>query len=290
MLFCAFLWGITFVAQRLAAQHMGGMPFTFNAARFLIGAIILAPFVMRTGALAKRTTWISGIAAGAAMVAGASLQQAAMESVSAGTAGFITGTYVIWVPLMGLFLGHRVSMRIWIAVALALAGLWFLCGEGGFMFTPAELLLVGCAFAWGIQVHVIGWAAARADVFGVSFIQFLFTAVVCGGVAAVAEPVSIDALRAGAGPIVFAGVFAIAIAFTLQIVAQRSAPASHAAIIFSLESVFAELAGSFWMGEGFGARKWLGAGLILAGALAATVTGFRPRPRGSAPPKAPAAD
>ena len=290
MLACAFLWGISFVAQRLAAQSMGGMPFTFNAARYLIGTAILAPFVCRLGALRSRATWIGGAAAGAAMIAGSSLQQAAMHSVSAGTAGFITGTYVVWVPLLSLIVGQRVARRVWIGVAFALVGLWILCIDGEFSLEPSELLLLGCALSWAIHVLVIGWAATRGDVFGIAFVQFLVTAIVCTGTAIAIEPVSMAIVQNAIGPIAFAGVFSIAIAFTLQVFAQTSAPPAHAAIILSLESVFAEVAGSVWMHEGFGMRKWLGALLILAGALVATVTGPRPRPPEAIRPREAAAD
>jgi drug/metabolite transporter (DMT)-like permease len=290
MLAAAFLWGISFVTQRLAALAMNGMPFTFNAARYLIGAVFLAPFVMRAGALRSRATWIGGGAAGCAMIAGSTLQQAAMNAVSAGTAGFITSTYVVWVPLLGLIWGQRVGVRVWIGVALAVAGLWLLCGGGDFALSRAEFMLLGCAFAWGFHVQIIGWAATRGDVFGIAFVQFLVTAVASSAGALAFEPLSVEVVIGAAGPILFAGVFSIAVAFTLQIVGQSAAPPAHAAIIMSLESVFAELAGSVWMNEGFGARKWFGGLLILGGALLATVIGPRQHPREDPRPREAEAD
>ncbi len=289
LLVCALAWGVTFVAQRLATQSMGETPFTFNAARFIIGSLLVAPFMLRGGRLAARATWVGGVAAGLAMVGGASLQQAAMGRVTAGTAGFITGTYVIWVPLLGLLWGQWVSMRVWLAVALAAAGLWFISAQGSFAFAPAEVLLIASTVIWAVQVQVIGWAATRGDPIGIAFVQFVVTAICCSIGALALEPVSLDLLKAGAGPILFSGTFSIALAFTLQVLAQSSAPPAHAAIIMSLESVFAEASGSIWMNEGFGARKWFGAALILAGALAATVTGPRRPPQESARPQEPAA-
>ncbi len=291
MLFaCALAWGTGFVAQRLATQSMGETPLTFNAARFTVGLLIVAPFMMRGGRLAKRATWIGGLAAGLALVVGSTLQQAAMGRVTAGTAGFITGTYVIWVPLLGLIWGQRVSVRVWIAVALAIAGLWLLSAQGNFVFAPAELLLITSALVWSGHVQVIGWAARRGDPIGIAFVQFVMTAVLCSIGSLAFEPVSIDLLKAGIGPILFSGVFSIGAAFTLQAIAQSSAPPAHAAIIMSLESVFAEVSGSLWLHEGFGARKWIGAALILAGALAATVTGSRQPPQESVPPREREAD
>lgn len=289
LLLCAILWGMGFVAQQLGTKTMGETPFTFNASRYLIGAVLLAPLVLRRSSARTRATIIGGAIAGLAMAIAAALQQAAMGRVSAGTAGFITGTYVIWVPMIGLLWGQRITARIWIAAGLTLGGLWFLTAQGKSVMTPAELLVLGCAFGWAAHVLVIGWAATRGDAIGIAFSQFLCAGLVSLVSALALEPVSLEILWAGRGPILFAGVFATAIAFTLQVLAQTSAPPAHAAIILSLESVFAEFSGSIWMGESFDSRKWTGAGLILAGALIATVTGLRRRPPESVPPQEPAA-
>lgn len=275
LLLCALLWGTGFVAQRLGALAMGDTPFTFNAARYLIGAIALLGFVAFRKSAWSRATIIGGSIAGVAMAVGAALQQSAMHTVSAGTAGFITGTYVIWVPMIGLFLGQRVPMRIWAAVGITIVGLWFLTAHNNFIMKPAELLVLGCAFAWAAHVLIIGWAAQRGDALGIAFIQFLVAGVLSLGAAVAKEPISLELLWSGRDPIIFAGVLSTAVAFTLQVLAQTSAPPAHAAILLSLESVFAEFSGSIWMGESFDKRKWLGAGLILAGALIATVTGLR---------------
>lgn len=289
LVICAVLWGVGFVAQRIATQQMGDTPFTYNAARFLLGALLLLPFVVGRTTARTRATLIGGMAAALAMFVASGLQQKAMATVTAGTAGFITGTYVIWVPLLGLLWGERVSERVWIGATLALAGMWFLMIHGSFAVASGDLLLLGCAIGWAAHVHIIGWAARRGDAIGIAFVQFAATGIMCACVALQYEPVSLELLAAGWGAIVFSGVFAIAIAFTLQVLAQTSAPASHAAIILSMESLFAELSGSIWMRESFDPRKWLGAVLMLSGALVATVTGLRRPHRGSTPPSAPAA-
>ncbi len=273
----AVLWGAGFVAQRIAAQDMGDTPFTFNAARFLIGALLLLPFVVGRASARTRVTLIGGGAAAIAMLVAASLQQKAMATVTPGTAGFITGTYVIWTPLLGLLWGQRVNRRVWIGAGLALVGLWFLTIRGPSEIAVGDLYLLGCAVAWACHVHVIGWAATRGDALGIAFVQFAVTGLLSAMIAMQFEPVSLELLRAGSGAIAFSAVFSIGIAFTLQVLAQTSAPAAHAAIILSLESVFAEVSGSIWTHESFDPRKWLGAGLMLAGALVATVTGRSPQ-------------
>ena len=272
---CAVLWGAGFVAQRIAAQDMGDTPFTFNAARFLIGAMLLFPFVVRRTSARTKVTIIGGMTAACVMLVASSLQQKAMATVTAGTAGFITGTYVIWTPLIGLLWGQRVSVRVWIGAALALFGLWFLTMRDGAEFAAGDLDLLGCAIAWAAHVHVIGWAAMRGDALGIAFVQFIVTGTLSAVIALGVEPVSFELLKMGSGAITFSAVFSIGIAFTLQVLAQTSAPPSHAAIILSLESVFAEFSGSLWMRESFDPRKWIGAILMLAGALIATVTGIR---------------
>jgi len=281
LLLCAFFWGTGFVAQRLAAQQMGDTPFTFNAARFLIGALLLLPFVIRRPALRQWSTWRGGAIAGVAMVIAASLQQKAMATVAPGTAGFITGTYVVWTPILGLALGMRVFGRVWIGALLCLAGLWVMSIHGQPDIATGDLYLIGCAVMWAIHVHVIGWCASREDALGVSLVQLLVTGTLAAAIAGASEPISGDMLRAGAGPIIFSAVFSIALAFTLQVIAQSSAPPTHAAVLLSLESVFAELSGALWLQESFDGRKWIGAALMLIGALVATVTA----PRDTAPPR-----
>lgn len=277
---CAALWGAGFVAQRIAAQDMGDTPFTYNAARFLVGALLLLPFVAWRPSARTRITLIGGVAAACAMLVASSLQQKAMATVTAGTAGFITGTYVIWTPLIGLLWGQRVHMRVWIGAALALVGLWFLTMRDRPEVASGDLYLLGCAIAWAGHVHVIGWAALRGDALGIAFVQFAVTGVLSAIIALGIEPVSVDLLRAGSGAIAFSALFSIAIAFTLQVLAQTSAPPAHAAVILSLESVFAEISGSLWLRESFDPRKWVGAILMLTGALVATFTGLR----GKVPP------
>jgi drug/metabolite transporter (DMT)-like permease len=292
LLLCAVFWGTGFVAQRLAAQQMGDTPFTFNAARFLIGALLLLPFVIARPAFRRWSTWRGGAVAGAVMVIAASLQQKAMATVAPGTAGFITGTYVVWTPLLGLLFGMRVTKRIWGGALLCVAGLWVMSIHGQPDIAVGDLYLIGCAFMWAFHVHVIGWCAAREDALGISLVQLLVTGVLSAAVAGTIEPVSGEMLRAGAGPIVFSAVFSIALAFTMQVVAQASSPPAHAAVLLSLESVFAEISGAVWLNESFDGRKWIGAALMLIGALVATVTGSRGTdpPRQSSAPLPPESD
>ncbi len=290
LLVCAILWGIGFVAQRVATQQMGDTPFTFNGARFLIGALILIPFVARRPSARTRASVVGGVAASIALVTAASLQQKAMATVTAGTAGFITGTYVLWVPLLGLLLGQRVTARVWIGVSMALAGLWFLVLGDKLELASGDFYLIGCAIAWACHVLIVGWAVRRGDPLGIAVVQFGLTGAVCASIAMTVEPVSLQLLLDGSWAILFSAVFAIAIAFTLQVIAQTSAPPAHAAVILSLESVFAEFSGSLWLNESFDPRKWCGALLMLGGALVATVTGFRQPPRESHPQQQSAVD
>ena len=293
LLLAAVIWGSTFIAQKLATEHMG--PVAFNGVRFLLGAAVLLPFAWhRLSRVAdrsvRRQSLVGGLAAGVAMTFGSSLQQVGMHDTSASHAGFITGLYVIIVPMLGLLVGQRVGWNVWWGAGLAVAGLWFLSlfdpGGGPVSVNAGDVWVLGCAFAWAVHVQVIGRVAPRAEPFAVSTVQFAVTGAVALAasqlLAAVApdsewgarEALSWADLRAVAGPLAYATLLSTCIAFTLQTVAQGSAPPAHAAILLSLEGVFAALSeaaclAAGWTGLGAPLTRWklLGCALMLAGVI-----------------------
>ena len=295
LLLAALIWGTTFIAQKLATAHMG--PVSFNGVRFLSGALLLLPFaVVRFRAIAdarvRRESIVGGLLAGVAMTFGSSLQQVGMHDTSASHAGFITGLYVIIVPMLGLLVRQRVRWNVWSGAGLAVVGLFFLSlydpAGGSVAVNVGDAWVLGCAVAWAFHVQVIGWAAPRADAFVISVVQFAVTgtvALVVSQALAYAAPgsewgarevISFDAVRAAAGPLAFATLLSTCIAFTLQTVAQGSAPPAHAAILLSLEGVFAALAegaclAAGWTGLGAPFTRWklFGCALMFAGVLLA---------------------
>jgi len=281
LLLAAAIWGFAFVAQRAGMEHVG--PFTFNAVRFALGGIVLLPLIALRGRrgtaawgerspVAGRGIRWGGIAAGLILFAGASLQQTGIVYTTAGKAGFITGLYVIIVPLGGLLWKQRTGAQAWLGAVLAVAGLYFLSLSGGLRMVRGDLLVLLGAFFWAGHVQLIGWLSPRTDPIRLACLQFL----VCSAAslliavfleAAFFQKMTGQGIWAAAGPILYAGLLSTGVAYTLQVVAQRRAPPSHAAIILSLEAVFAALGGWLMLGEMLNRRELFGCLLMLAGML-----------------------
>lgn len=306
LLTAAVIWGTTFIAQKLATERMG--PVSFNGVRFTLGSLILLPFAVRrfrriASARVRRESIVGGLLAGVAMSFGSSLQQVGMHQTSPSNAGFITGLYVIIVPMLGLFAGQRVGWQVWWGAVLAVVGLFYLSlydPQGGAIgMNTGDLWVLGCALAWSFHVQVIGWAAREADAFVISVVQFAVTglsALAASRLLAVLaadsdwgarEAITAGVLRDVAGPLLFATLLSTCIAFTLQTVAQGSARPAHAAILLSLEGVFAAVAEAAcpalgWDGMGAPFTRWkvLGCGLMFAGVL---LSQWRPRRAAAAP-------
>jgi drug/metabolite transporter (DMT)-like permease len=272
LLVAAFFWGTTFVAQRKGMDHLG--PMTYNALRFLLGAATLAPLILwpglrlagtRTGTT-RLLLW-GGVLAGTALFAGASLQQMGLQYTTAGKAGFVTSLYVVLVPLMGLFLGHHSGPSLWLGVALTVAGLYLLSVNESFTIARSDLLVLGSALFWAIHVQVIGYLAKRGDPLRLACAQFLVCSALSFLAALGTEPIASEAIRAAAIPILYGGILSAGVAFTLQVICQRTSPPSHAAIIMSLETVFAALAGWLVLDEHMGWRGLAGCAMMLAGLM-----------------------
>lgn len=288
LLLAAAIWGFAFVAQRAGMEHVG--PFTFNGARFLLGAFALLPFIGRAAraGLGSAPAWRGGLLAGVVLFVGANLQQWGIVSTTAGKAGFITGLYVIIVPLIGLLLpAHgRTGPGTWLGAALAVAGLYLLSAREGLRIGRGDLLVLAGAAVWAAHVLVIGALTRRFEPRLIAFQQFLICGLLSAALALVAEPGQAAGLPAAALPVLYAGLFSTAVAFTLQVVAQRDAHPSHAAVLLSLEAVFAVLGGWLLLAEHLSARGLLGCALMLAGMLASQL--WRPARERRAPGREPA--
>ncbi len=282
LLLTAVIWGFAFVAQRSGMDHVG--PFTFNAVRFLIGALVLLPFMRlmdgrRAAAgepvirLQDRKLLLGGALAGAAIFAAATLQQMGLVFTTAGKAGFITSLYVVLVPLLGLALGHRPPLVVWLGAVLAAVGLYFLTIEGGFRMAWGDVLVLGGAFLWAIHVLLIGRLSPNTDPVKLAFLQFVACAVLSGVAALLTEPLDPAALRAALVPVLYAGLMSVGVGYTLQVVAQRDTRPADAAIILSLEAVFAVVGGWLLLSEGLTPRALFGCGLMLAGILISQLGG-----------------
>lgn len=188
---------------------------------------------------------------------------------TAGKAGFITGLYVVLVPIVGLLWGQKAGWGAWSGALLCVIGLYLLSVTEAFTISRGDLLVLLGALFWTGHVQVVGWLSPRTDPVRLASIQFAVCALLSAVVALAAESPNLAGVLAGAGPILYGGFMSVGLAFTLQVVAQRRAPPAHAAILLSLESVFAALGGSIILGERLGARGAVGCALIFAGMIAA---------------------
>jgi drug/metabolite transporter (DMT)-like permease len=223
---------------------------------------------------------LGGTVAGFVLFAAVSLQQAGLVHTSAAKAGFITGLYVPLVPILGLLVGQRTNIATWAGAAMAVVGLYFLSITGPLEVQRGDGLVMICAVVWAVHVVLIGKIAPRMDPVRLGIVQFTVVAVASLLSAFWQETITLEALRAGAWAIAYGGLVSVSIAFTLQLVGQRSSPPAHAALILSLETVFAGLTGYLILNERFGSRELFGAALMFAGMLASQVQ--RMSGRGSA--------
>ncbi|MCX7031721.1 MAG: DMT family transporter, partial [Spirochaetes bacterium] len=208
-----------------------------------------------------------GLLAGTVLFGGAILQQAGLVWTTAGKAGFVTGLYVVLVPLAGLFWGQRPGWARWFGAALAAAGLFLLSVTRSFTLERGDLLVLVGALFWTAHVHVLGWLSPRTRVVALSCVQFAVCAALSAVATAFAEQVTAASLASAAVPILYGGLVSVGVAYTLQVVAQRHAPPAHAAILLSLETVFAALGGWIVLGERLSRRGIAGCCLMLAGML-----------------------
>lgn len=278
LLLAAAIWGFAFVAQRAGMAHLG--PFTFNALRFGLGALVLAPFLLGARRHGFRAALPGGAQAGLALFLGATLQQWGLVHTSAGKAGFITGLYVIVVPVLGFLEGRRTGWGTWLGAVCAVAGLYLLSVRSDLRMEYGELVVLAGSLFWAIHVLIIARWTPRHDALTLAGQQFAVVALLSAGAAFVRESGQPMDLAGAALPVLYAGLLSTAIAFTLQVVAQRHAPPAHAAVLLSLEAVFAALGGWWLLGETLSGRGLAGCALMLAGMLASQLLG-RPRRAGS---------
>jgi len=281
LMLTAAIWGFAFVAQRVGMQYVGA--FTFNGVRFALGSISLVPLIIyfknkktaeQPEETASASALIPGIIAGSVLFFGASLQQAGLAYTTAGKAAFITGLYIVLVPLLGIFLKQRVGLNTWLGVVLAVSGLYFLSVNEDFTIAFGDLLEIIGAFFWAVHILVIDHFTKKVDALKLSCVQFVICAVLSIITAFIFEDISISGISQAAIPILYGGLLSVGVAYTLQVVGQKHAKPSHAAIILSMEAVFAALGGALLLKENLGVRGYLGCALMFAGMLLTQVNFF----------------
>jgi len=282
-LLSAVIWGFAFVAQRMGMDHVG--PFTFNGIRFFLGAMVLVPFIYsnrknqlqtneNSRQIHSKRLIIYGSLAGLTIFSGASLQQVGLVYTTAGKAGFITGLYVVIVPIMGLLWGQRTNAGTWGGALMAAAGMYLLSVNEDFSISFGDVLELIGAVLWAGHIHLIGWLSPKTDSLRLAFIQFMVCAAASLMTAVVVETASVAGIAAAALPIIYGGALSVGVAYTLQVVAQRHAHPAHAAILLSLEAVFAAVGGWLILEETMSGRGMMGCSLMFTGMLVSQLYGL----------------
>jgi len=279
LLLTSVIWGFGFIAQRLGMDHIG--PYSFNVFRFLLGALSLVPLVYflgrkKTGpSKTGKPFWIIGGLAGLVLFGGATLQQVGLLYTTAGKAGFITGLYLVIVPLLGFCLRQKIDKLTVAGALIATYGLYLLSITEGFNIGQGDTLVLIGAFFWAVHVQVVGYAAKyKLDALKLAILQYL----ICAGLnlllALFLEEFTVQATLDASGAILYAGLVSVGVAYTLQIVAQKHVDPSRAAILLSLEAVFAVLAGWLMLAELLNSRESWGCILMFAGMMLSQMPGL----------------
>lgn len=275
LLMTATIWGVAFVAQSVGMDHVG--PITFVAARNVVAVVALIPVLfyfnhrnarknVARPACDRRTFWTGGILCGTLLFGGMVTQQIGLVYTTVGKAGFITTTYVVLVPLLGIILGRKIGLRMWLAVLLALAGLYFLCvKQGEFSIGLGDSIVLLCAFFYTIQITCVDYYVQKIDSIQLNFMQMAVCAVLGSVSAVIFEDPSWANLLAAALPILYAGVCSSAMGFTFQTVAQEHVSPTVASLIMSLESCISAIAGWALLGQVLSSRELAGCVFMFCG-------------------------
>lgn len=282
LLITAIIWGFAFVAQRVGTNYVG--PFTFNGVRFALGAVSLLPLIIyyrnktpkedKKDCKGLNNVLFAGAIAGCVLFLGSSLQQIGLVYTTAGKAAFITGLYIAIVPILGVFLKHRIHSSTWAGVLCAVVGLYFLSVTEGFSISYGDLLELIGAFFWAFHILCIDHFTKKVDALKLSLVQFITCSALSLIAAIIFEKIAISGIYQAIIPILYGGIGSVGIAYTLQVVGQKHAKPSHAAIILSMEAVFASIGGILILNERLGLRGGIGCSLMLAGMLLSQASSF----------------
>lgn len=287
MALASLIWGTAFVAQRMGADVLDA--YSFNSVRSFIGAFALLPAILTLGRKSAKEQisapsgikdmFLGGALCGLILTVSTLFQQVGLEGTSAGKAGFITALYILIVPLLGLFVGRKVGALVWIAVAMALVGMFQLCIKAGFTIEHGDLCVLCCAFTFSFHILLVDHFAQKVDGMVLSMLQFFF----CGFFSLVpflwkAAPIpEFSAVLQCWAPILYTAIFSSAIAYTLQIVSQKHLNPTVASLVMSLESVFAALSGWIILHEKLTPKELFGCVLVFL----ATIVSQIPTRKGS---------
>ena len=282
LLLVAMIWGTSFIGQKVGMEDIG--PFFFVAWRMMFAGLSLIPVYLISEKTAEKALAKSGTArtpeekkqmlhagikggffCGIMMYCANTMQQVGIVTTTAGKAAFITALYVIIVPILGIFLKHKIGIKVWIGAVLAVIGLYLLCMTGGdFRLASGDLIILIGALFWAFHVLTMDHFAPKANVALIVCVQS-FTASAIGFVLAFLKEDFAWSNIAGALPsLLYVAIFCTAVAYSLQGLAQRDADPTIASIVMSLESVFAVISGFLLLHETLSSRELIGCAIMFA--------------------------
>ena len=278
-LITAFIWGSAIVVQSISTGYIGS--FTFTAARSLVGALSLLLFLLirnrfRKGSPAAegrnsdlKMLFKGGVCCGIFLTIAVLLQHQGLRYTGAGKAAFITAMYVVLVPVSGLFFRRKVAPLLWMSMLIAVAGLYFLCMDPaeGLRFNKGDLLVLLSSFAFTAQILAIDHFVQKTDSISLSCVQFATVFLLCVPGALLFEDPSLQQLQQSLPYILYVGIFSCAVAYTLQIVAQKDGNPVVVSLLLSLESFFAVLVSAAVLHERLSSREILGCILMMTAVL-----------------------
>lgn len=267
----ALIWGGAFVAQSVGMDYTG--PYTFNVMRSFLGSLVLLPVIFfldkkkseeEKERADKKVLIKGGICCGIILTISTTFQQIGLLHTTAGKAGFITALYILIVPILGIFLGKKAGIKVWISVVLALGGMYLLCVTSEFTIAFGDLMVLACAFVFSLHILAVDHFSPMVDGVKLSCIQFF----VCGTLSSfpmfLLEHPQLGQILDAWLPIAYAGILSSGVAYTLQIITQKHLNPTVASLLMSLESVFAALTGWLVLHERLSARELLGCVLVFA--------------------------
>lgn len=282
LLLTAVIWGVAFVAQSVGMDYVE--PFTFNFARYIIGGIVLLPFLGLGNPKSQNTkkngkadekkivkkSLIGGIGCGLLLCVASMLQQfGIMYTDVVGKAGFITALYIILVPVLGIFLRKKTKPLVWLCVGISVVGLYLLCVSDGYRLEVADLFLLACALMFAFHIIFIDYISPGTNGVLVSCVQFFTAGVCCMAAMFLFENPGIAGMLKAYIPILYTGVLSCGVAYTFQILGQKYVEPTKASLILCLESVVSVLAGWILLHQALSVRELIGCIIMFAAIIIA---------------------
>ena len=276
LLLATIIWGSAFVSQSVGMDHIG--PYTFQAIRCAMATLGLLPFIWLfdrkkndgktfLSRFCDKRLWLAGICCAIPLCAAVNLQQVALVWTDAGKAGFLTAMYILFVPILGLFIKRRPSPMVPVCVVLGMVGLYFLSWSGNMTIATGDLLLLGCAVAFAVQILFVDHFAPTVDPLRLNCLQSGLCGIGSAIIMLFTETPTAAGIWGAMLPMCHAGFLSMGAAYSLQIIGQKHLEPAPASLIMSLESVFAAIFGWMILNERMSESELLGCLLVFVAVI-----------------------